>query len=171
MLHFQSTSSSSALGLLAGLTLVGLCLAAQESPSSNANKEFAKACNEKLAELKTSSQGLTSEEVTKLFEQALDNLAESNNYIGQIISSLKPESIELYDRNGGLFVLTISNKRLEFLAALSETPDDDDAKRMELLETYYAMACGFEKTTEKSLNAMRSSVKIKAATLRGRPIN
>lgn len=176
MLHFQSPSASSSLGLLVGLsvtlTCVSLCLAAAvpqvglKESEPNANKDLANSlCKENLAKLRA-SDGLSREKVTDLFEQALENIAKSNDYIEQIRATAKPETIEEYNRNGGLFVLKISDKRREFLARLSDMANGgngDADEKTKLFGSYYTLACGFEHTTATSLEAMQKSAKIKAA--------
>lgn len=133
--------------------------AGQKSAENNkSSSATSKVCLDKLDTLKASGD-LSQEKVTDLFEQALINIANSNDYLETIRASAKPGAIEEYDRNGGLFVLMISDKRREFLAALNEPKNSlDDKEKSELLELYFELACGFEENTKVSLKAMQKSV-------------
>lgn len=99
---------------------------------------------------------LSLEEVTGLFEQALDHMARATEFTQKIQDYLKGEALARYDESGGLTVLEISEDRKNLIEEYRSTESEEEKE--EILERYYYKACAQKLGTVIAEKSMFMSV-------------
>lgn len=99
---------------------------------------------------------LSLEDVTSLFEQALDHMARATEFTQKIQDYLNGEELARYDESGGLTVLEISEDRKNLIEEYRRAESEEEKKG--ILERYYYKACAQKLGTVIAEKSMFMSV-------------